>query len=428
MRVIADLHIHSRFSRATSQTMNLIEIERFAQVKGLSVVGCGDFTHPLWIREIKKILEPIGDAGLYKISSNEPKVAFMISGEVCTIFESMGKIKKIHHIILSPSIEVAEQISDRLVKFGDLTVDGRPILKMTAAELVEEVLETSIENMIFPAHAWTPWFSIFGANSGFDSVEECYGDKADKIHAIETGLSSDPKMNWRVSKLDRYTLVSNSDSHSAWPWRMGREANVFDLQRLNYREIIDAIRSRDSERFKFTIETDPAYGKYHWTGHRECGISMPPSQAILHNNICPKCKRPMAKGVEQRVEELADRPPDYRPAGVPDYVYLLPLSEIIASVIGVDQPSNPKVWNIYNDLVSRFGDEYTILLDVSKETLIEAAGHEISDAILAVRSNRVRVIPGYDGVYGRIEFQTQMDNRNFGKGASEKKIGLDQFI
>ncbi|MGQ9542812.1 MAG: endonuclease Q family protein [Candidatus Bathyarchaeia archaeon] len=426
MRVIADLHVHSKFSRATSQNMNLIEMERFAQVKGLSVVGCGDFTHPLWMRELKSELEPIGDTCLYKLRSHEPRVAFMITAELCTIFNSIGKTKKVHHVVLSPSIEVAEQISDRLMNFGDLKIDGRPILNMTAAELVEEVLETSTENMIFPAHAWTPWFSIFGANSGFNSVEECYGDEADKIYAIETGLSSDPKMNWRVSRLDRYTLVSNSDSHSAWPWRIGREANVFELRRLDFKEITGAIKNRDCERFKFTIETDPAYGKYHWTGHRECGVSMSPRQAVLHRNICPKCNRPLTKGVEQRVEELADRPPEYRPGGVPGYVYLLPLSEIIASVIGVDQPSNPKVWMMYNELVRKFGDEYTILLDVSEGALKEVAGPKLSDAILDVRSNKVRVIPGYDGVYGKIQFQE--GSGSLEGDVAERRYGLDQFM
>jgi len=426
LRIIADLHVHSRFSRATSQSMNLAEMERYAQIKGLSVVGSGDFTHPLWMRELKGELKPLEDTGLYIRASNNPNISFMITAEVSTIFDQEGKTRKVHHVILSPSIEVAEQVSDRLKKYGDLSVDGRPILDASAPELVGEILETSGENFVFPAHAWTPWFSVLAADAGFDSLEECYGDTSRKIFALETGLSSDPKMNWRVSKLDRYALVSNSDSHSAWPWRLGREANVFELERPTFREITDAIRSKDARRFRFTIETDPSYGKYHWTGHRNCGVSMPPQKAISSKNLCPKCRRPLTKGVEQRVEELADRPAGYRPEGVPSFIHLLPLSEIIASVIGVEQPSSPKVWRLYNDLVMRFGSEYSVLLDATRESLSEVVDPGLSEAIIRVREDRVRVVPGYDGVYGRIEiFSSRQDSS---EKENRAELSLDHFV
>lgn len=426
LRVIADLHIHSRFSRATSENMNLAEIERFAQIKGLSLVGCGDFTHPSWMRELKSQLRPIEDTGLYMLSSNSPRVSFMITAEFSTIFDYNGRSKKVHHVVLSPSIEVAEQIVDSLKEHGDLSTDGRPILDMSAAELVEKIMATSSDNLIFPAHAWTPWFSVLGADSGFDSVEECYGDTSDKIFALETGLSSDPQMNWRVSKLDRYALVSNSDSHSAWPWRIGREANVFDLLGLSFREITDAIRKKDGGRFKCTIETNPAYGKYHWTGHRNCGVSMSPRQAISSGNICPKCRRPLTKGVEQRVEELADRPPGHQPKDVPGFVYLLPLSEVIAAVEGVEQPSSSKVWQIYNRLVMKFGNEYSVLLDSTREMLNDVVDSNVAEAIIRVRENKVRVVPGYDGVYGRIEILGNESEHSDAHG--ENKIGLDRFM
>jgi len=426
LRVIADLHIHSRYSRATSENMNLAEIERFAQIKGLSLVGSGDFTHPSWMKELKDQLKPLNDTGLYALSPSSPRVSFMITAECCTIFEYKGRTRKIHHVVLSPSIEVAEQIIDSLGERGNLSADGRPILNMSAAELVDAVVSTSPENLIFPAHAWTPWFSIFGANSGFDSIAECYGDTSDKIFALETGLSSDPRMNWRISGLDRYALVSNSDSHSAWPWRMGREANVFDIQRLTFREITDAIKSNDSGRFKFTIETDPAYGKYHWTGHRDCGVSLSSQQAISLGNICPKCHRRLTKGVEQRVEELADRPPGYQPEGAPGFVYLLPLSEVIAAVEGVEQPSSPKVWRSYNSLIAKFGNEYGVLLDSTREMLDDVVDPRLTEAIIMVRENRVKVVPGYDGVYGKIELlgarSDHPDNH------SKNKTGLDQFM
>jgi len=296
MRVIADLHIHGRYSRATSEQMNIPEIARYSKIKGLNLVGTGDFTHPLWLKEINETLTLEKDTGLFKLKGNiEIPVRFMLTTEVCTIFDYKGQSKKVHHVILTPSMEKAMQINDRLESFGDLTSDGRPILNMTAPQLVEQVMAVSSDNMIFPAHAWTPWFSIFGAFSGFDTMEDCYQDMTKHIHALETGLSSDPAMNWRLSKLDKYTLVSNSDCHSFWPWRIGREANVFELEKFTYQQVVEAIKANDPAHFKFTIETDPAYGKYHWTGHRACKVSLSPSEAIKFNNVCPVCHRKLTK-------------------------------------------------------------------------------------------------------------------------------------
>jgi len=402
-RVIADLHIHSRYSRATSQRMNVEEISRFAKIKGLNVVGTGDFTHPKWLRELEESLVEVEDTGLYRpLRKQEASVYFMITGEVNTIFTFEGKVKKVHHVILTPSLETAVQINDRLARYGDLSVDGRPTLEMDAAQLVEEVMAVSSRNEVFPAHAWTPWFSIFGAFSGFDRVEDCYQDMTKHIHALETGLSSDPPMNWRLSSLDRYTLVSNSDSHSCWPWRIGREANVFQLERLTYDDILEAIRKKDPNHFKFTIETNPAYGKYHWTGHRNCGVSLPPQEAIKLGNRCPVCRRRLTKGVEQRVEELADRPPGYKPEGAIGYMHLLPLSEITAAVLGHGTPSARKVWEVYNRLIAKFGDEYSVLIDASYEDMHDVVEPRVAEAIVRVREGRVRVVPGYDGVYGQL--------------------------
>jgi len=405
MRIIADLHIHSRYSRATSQKMNVEEIARFAKIKGLNLVGTGDFTHPKWLKELQESLTEIPGTGLYKPAKDpESPVYFMITTEVSTVFVVNGQTKKIHHVILTPNIETAVQINDRLAKYGSLDIDGRPTLDMTAAQLVEEVMEVSSLNEVFPAHAWTPWFSIFGAFSGFNSVEECYEDMTKHIHALETGLSSDPPMNWRLSALDKYVLVSNSDSHSFWPWRIGREANVFELERITYYEIVDAIRTKDKNRFKFTIEVNPAYGKYHWSGHRKCGVSLPPKEAIKLGNICPVCRRRLTKGVEQRVEELADRPEGFKPENAIGFMHLLPLSEIIASVLGYESPSVRKVWEVYNSLIARFGNEYSVLIDASFEELCKVAQPKIAEAIVRVREGRVKVVPGYDGVYGQIIF------------------------
>jgi uncharacterized protein (TIGR00375 family) len=403
LKIIADLHIHSRYSRATSPRMSISEIARFAKIKGLNLVGTGDFTHPKWLKEIQETLIPEPSTDLYKVANNaDSPVHFMLTTEVCTIFNFENETKKVHHVILTPSIETAVQINDALKRYGDLGADGRPMLNMTAPQLVEEVMATSSENMVFPAHAWTPWFSVFGAFSGFDSIEECYQDMTRHIHALETGLSSDPPMNWRLSTLDRFTLVSNSDSHSFWPWRMGREANVFELERASYREVVDAVRRKDPARLKFTIETDPAYGKYHWTGHRNCNVSLSPQEAQKLGNICPVCRRKLTKGVEQRIEELADRPANFRPENVPGFMRLLPLSEIIATVLGVDSPSTQAVWKIYNSLIGKFGDEYTVLIDAPKDLLTEVVEAPIADAILRVREGSVSVVPGYDGVYGKL--------------------------
>jgi PHP family Zn ribbon phosphoesterase len=773
MRVIADLHIHGPYSRATSERMCLEEIARFARIKGLTIIGTGDFTHPKWYNELrnKLVLDP--ETSLYRLNVDAATpIRFMITTEVNTAFYYNNELKKVHHVILTPNLETADQINHRLSKHGNLQADGRPTLNVTPPALVEEVMETSKNNMIFPAHAWTPWFSIFGAFSGFDSVEDCYQDMTKHIHALETGLScydketqvltaegwknfdevdyddnictlnidtkeiqfqkplgihvyqhkghmyklktkrvdllvtpnhkilyspcdfrrppklvlkeaerlfnkskrfkkdgvwkgenpeyfnlpaveikhgsryysglrqqnerklplkawlkffgfwiaegwttegkggaynvcvsnkndallsemneilqnlgfntflskktgtlrvrdyqlfhylkkfgkcnekfvpkeikvlskenlelffeyyikgdghiygrngkglsatttsirlrddlqeialkigisayyklgkkkgtpcrslseykkiyrqredawvvyfirrnlhtvlpstnqkynhieswvdfegpvfcvtvpnhviyvrrngipvwcgnSDPPMNWRLSKLDKFTLVSNSDSHSFWPWRIGREANVFELKKLTYGEIIESIRLKDSSRFKFTIETDPAYGKYHWTGHRTCNVALSAIDAIKFANICPVCRRRLTKGVEQRVEELADRPNNYKPNNTIGYMHLLPLSEIIAAVHGSDSPSTQRIWSLYNSLIKKFGDEYTILIDTPKEAISSIADEGTAEIVLRVRQRTAEVIPGYDGVYGKLVVPSQI--------------------
>lgn len=415
LRVFADLHIHSRFSRATSKKMDIDGIARFAEIKGLNVVGTGDFTHPEWLKELQADLDEMPNTGLFRSAKATSQTRFMITGEVSTIFTFGGETKKIHHLILTPSFETAVQINDRLACYSDLSLDGRPTLEMSASHLVEEVMAVSPWNEVIPAHAWTPWFSLFGAFSGFDRMEDCYQDMTKNIHALETGLSSDPPMNWRLSALDKFTLVSNSDSHSYWPWRMGREANVFNLGTLAYNEVVDAVRSKDTERFEFTIETNPAYGKYHWTGHRNCGVSMPPHEAIKFNNICPVCRRQLTKGVEQRIEELADRPADFKPSHVAGYMHLLPLSEIIAVVLNVSSPSLENVWQIYNNLIARFGSEYAVLINASMEEIAKVSDLKIAEAIVRVREEKARVTPGYDGVYGQLVL--------FEEEKAEKRIG-----
>jgi uncharacterized protein (TIGR00375 family) len=405
------------------------EIAKFAKVKGLNLVGTGDFTHPKWLEQLKQNLTAEDGTGLYSTTTNpDHSLHFIVTTEVSTIFPFNGEVKKVHHVILTPSIETAIQVNDRLAKYGDLEVDGRATLDMSAPHLVEEVMGVSADNMVFPAHAWTPWFSIFGAFSGFNSVEECYQDMTKHIHALETGLSSDPPMNWRLSQLDKFALVSNSDSHSPWPWRIGREANVFQLQHVSYHEITDAISRKDSGKFKFTIETDPAYGKYHWTGHRNCNVSYASKDAIKFGNICPVCRKKLTKGVEQRVEELADRPAIFRPEKAAGYVHLLPLSEIISTVLDVDSPYSSSVWALYNPLVKAFANEYAVLLDASQEELYKITDSRIADAVIRIREDRAKVTPGYDGVYGKLDLDSEKSSVDRLVSERVQQLSISDFL
>ena len=405
MLIYADLHIHSKYSGATSEKMNIRELLIYAPLKGINLLGTGDALHPLWLKELKENLEEIPGTGFYKAKNSRAELMFVVQTEVGTIHEVDGKARRIHHVILMPSIEVAEQAIDVLSKYGDLNIDGRPVFTMHPAELVEILLEIDKKIFIFPAHAWTPWWSLFGSIGGVDRLEDCYGDKSHEIKALETGLSSDPEMNWRVSALDRLALLSNSDSHSPYPHRLGREANVFNLEKPSYDEMIRAIVEKDPKKFIMTIEVDPAYGKYHWTGHRKCGVSMPPEEAIKRGNICPVCGKPLTKGVEQRVEELADRPRGYRPPNSIGFKRLLPLAEIIAACLNVKGESklySGRVWEMSMKLINKFGSEFNVLLNASLDELKEVVPDKIAEAIIRVREGKITIKPGYDGVYGQL--------------------------
>ncbi|MEM2449172.1 MAG: endonuclease Q family protein, partial [Candidatus Methanomethylicaceae archaeon] len=296
--------------------------------------------------------------------------------------------------------DIADELSKRLSKYGDLSIDGRPNLSMSGAELVEEVVEFGEDCLVIPAHIWTPWFSLFGDKGGVDKIEECYEDQTPHIYALETGLSSDPPMNWRVSALDSFTLVSNSDSHS--PLRIGREANIIEVRELSYKEIVNAIMFHKEK--VITIEVDPAYGKYHWTGHRKCGISMSPKDSIKIKGICPICGKKMTKGVAERVEELADRTENELPENRQKFIRLLPLNDLIATLINKDSLSN-EVQRMYFGIIEKFSNELKVLLEVPKEDLEKICGKELTKLILMNRENKITIIPGYDGLYGKIKLQ-----------------------
>src|SRR3989338_9045942 len=416
MKIIADLQIHSRFSRATSKSINLDNLEKYARLKGLNLLGTGDITHPLWLKELKKELKEDG-SGILKSDSG---FNFVLQGEVSNIYSQDGKGRRVHNLILAKNFEIAEQIQEALKKKGRIDYDGRPIFGFSCPELVEMMKQIDEKIEIIPAHAWTPWFSLFGSMSGFDSVEECFKDQAKHIYAIETGLSSDPAMNWRLSQLDKFTLVSSSDAHSYWPWRIGREANVFDIE-PTYDNLINAISTRKG--FLYTIEVDPNYGKYHLDGHRSCDICMEPKESLKNKNICPKCKRPLTIGVLNRVEQLADREEGYKPKGAVPFTSLIPLSEILASLFNSSVASK-KVFAEYYNLIKHFETELNILLEAKKEDLIKAADEKIADAIIAVRERKIKIKPGYDGVYGQLVFE----NSEAKIIKDKKQQGLDKFF
>lgn len=399
MKIFADLHLHSHYSRATSNKMNIENIEKYAKIKGLNLLGTGDFTHPYWLDELKRSLIEVENTGLFQFKDKD--IFFMLQAEVSNIYNQDGKTRKIHNIILAPSFEIVEQINDFLKNYGSLASDGRPILtNINCAELVENLVNISKEIFIIPAHIWTPWFSLFGSKSGFDSIEECFKDQTKHIFALETGLSSDPAMNWRLSSLDRFALLSNSDSHSPWPNRLGRELNVFETE-MKYENIINAIKEKDSKRFLYTVEVDPAYGKYHWDGHRSCNVCLSPKETIKYHGICPVCGKPLTIGVLNRVAELADREDGFIPKNAIPFKTLLPLSELIAYAYNV-QSFSKKVWEESMKLTKQFDSELNVLLDADEDRLRLLVDKKLVEIIVDNRKGKLKVQPGYDGIYGKI--------------------------
>jgi len=405
LKVFADFHIHGKYARATSPQTDLENLAKYGKIKGLNLIGTGDFTHPDWLKDLKEKLEPIENTGIYSYNG----MKFMLTTEVSTIYEQDNKTRKVHHVIHVPNFETIDQIVDVLEKKGaQLGIDGRLTLKdISGDQLVEILMNISKDILIIPAHAWTPWFGVLGSKSGFDKVEDCYKDQIKYIYGLETGLSSDPAMNWRFSSLDKFTLMSNSDAHSHWPWRLGRECNVFDLKKITYSEIFDAIKNKDKKRFLFTVEVDPGYGKYHWTGHRNCKIMLSPEQALKLNDICPVCKRKLTVGVEERVEKLADRPADYIPKDAIPFKKLIPLTELIKTIFKVETLYSKTVWNEYMKLIDKFGNEFNILLNVPKEDLEKETNEKLAEFIILNRQEKIKVIPGYDGVYGYPVFEQE---------------------
>ncbi len=416
MKFVADFHIHSKYSRAVSPQMNLENLDNWAAIKGIKVLGTGDFTHPKWFEEINKKLEP-AEPGFFKLRKASSPTRFILTTEISCIYSKGGKVRKIHIIVFAPSIVVVEKINMELKKIGNLHSDGRPILGLDAKELAKIVLNTDENCLVLPAHMWTPWFSVFGSKSGFDTMEECFEDYTKYIYAGETGLSSDPAMNWRISGLDNITLLSNSDSHSL-P-KIGREANVFDAE-LSYNSIAEIIKTKDKTKFLYTVEFFPEEGKYHYDGHRLCNLSLLPAESKKYKNICPKCKRPLVIGVLNRVEELADRPEGFVPKNSVPFKSLIPLNEIIAESIGVGVASK-KVAELYNNLIKNLGSEFKILLDSDSKEIEKRSLSKIAEAVMRVREGKVTVEPGYDGVYGKIKIFSDKERMKLNKTKINQK-------
>jgi len=414
MRIIADFHIHSKYSRACSRDLELPNIAAGCVRKGIDIVSTGDFTHPKWFEHIKGNLVEEND-GIYQLKTYNLKLTtkFLLGTELSCIKKHKGETRRLHLCVFAPNIETVEKFNNKLDGMGfNLKSDGRPILGLTAKQLLEIMLEVDERMVLIPAHAWTPWFGVFGSKGGYDSLQDCFEELTPHIFAIETGLSSDPAMNWRCSMLDKIALVSNSDAHSCA--KLGREANVMEFETekdITYDNIMNRIRN---QQIKYTIEFFPEEGKYHFDGHRDCKFVCHPKETKRLGGICPKCKKPLVIGVMNRVEELADvSEKDIKTSARASYKSLVPLPEIIADVLGVGV-SSKKVKEAYEDLIKKLGNEFYILIDAKLSEIEKASSQEIFDAIDRVRRGDIFVQPGYDGEFGVVKV--------FGEKTKREKI------
>ncbi len=453
MRYIADLHIHSRFARACSKNLTLTSIVYWCKVKGLNIVACGDFTHPKWFSEISKGLEEV-ESGCYRVKANIlqeygfhfkkdkkekrkeldakiflphtdffieelQEIRFVMGTEVACIFSHGGKVRRLHLLLFAPNLEIAKKINQNLERAGaKLGSDGRPILGMSGRRVLEMILEIDQRCVMIPAHAWTPWFAVFGSKSGFDSLEECFSDLTPYIFAIETGLSSDPSMNWQVSQLDHITLISNSDAHSSQ--NLAREANVFELAELSYDALMNAIKKKDTSQFLYTIEFYPEEGKYHYDGHALCGISFSPLETKRKKSLCPVCKKTLTIGVANRVSELADRnkiekkhEKEFLKNGHIPYKSVVGLDDVIAESVGSVGRKTRVVMRLYEDLIKKFGNELQLLLDTSFLEIQKKSLPEIAEGIRRNRNGEVYIEPGYDGIFGKVKLFSDKERKSF---------------
>ncbi len=398
MEVIADLHIHSKHSRATSKNLSIDNLEKYARIKGINLLGTGDFQHELHRKEIdEKLTED--DKGILRTETGFP---FLWQTEISFMYSQNGKGRAVHLVIFAPNSKVADKITEYFKSKGRIDYDGRPIFGISCRDVVKDLKEISDKIEIIPAHCMTPWFGLFGSKKGFDSLKDCFEDQVDKIYAVESGISADPEMLWRFEELKegKINVVSFSDAHSFWPWRIGRECTIFDIPELSYDNVIKAIRT--GKGLKSTIETPPSYGKYHYDGHRNCNFSSSPEETKKLNGICPVCKKPLIIGVDYRVEEISKEKKGFRPKNHKPFYSILPLHELIAFNENTSL-STKKVWNVYNPIISNFKNEFEVLLKASKKELLEKnVDEKLTELILLNREGKLKIFPGFDGEYGKI--------------------------
>jgi uncharacterized protein (TIGR00375 family) len=439
MQIISDLHLHSKYSRAVSKEMEIAEMSKKAAEKGIDLLATGDWFHTIWMRQLQVDLEEWNE-GIFQSKKNPSGAKFLLSAEISNIYKQAGQQRRVHTLVFAPDFEVAEKINRELLKRGcNLSSDGRPIIGLSLVELSELVFSVSKRCMIIPAHVWTPWFSMYGSKSGFDSIEECFGEYKDRIYAVETGLSSDPAMNWRIGELERRAIISFSDAHSGA--KLGREATVFQFkkqetrskkQKFNYNDVYWAIaerflgRNEGNLKISYTIEFYPEEGKYHFTGHRKCGVVQSPEDTKKQGATCHVCGRPLTVGVMHRVEELASKPSTnkqtdkpiepiqkksktgvvgyYHPVDKtrPPYVMLVPLLEVLSEVYNVGVSTN-KVANEYKNLIGNLESEFAVLLKIPLEKLRSVGGERLAEAVKKVREGKISICPGYDGVFGEVK-------------------------
>ena len=413
--VVADLHIHSRFSRSCSKQINFRNLSHWSGIKGINLLGTGDFTHAQWLKEFEEEVVDLKN-GFYKLKNDKNSVNFVLSSEISCIYKQNDKTRRVHIVILMSSVASVKKFNKELIDRGcNLKSDGRPIIGLSAETLAGIALGVDKKSLIIPAHIWTPWFSALGSKSGFDSIEECFGKYSKNIYALETGLSSDPHMNWFVSSLDNYVLVSNSDSHSLE--RIGREANVFDFENFSYDELYNTLKNKDKKKFLYTIEFFPEEGKYHFDGHRICNVSIDPLK-FNKTKICPVCKKELTLGVLRRVEELSDRT-EKEVEKIKNkfiaYKNCVGLKEIIGEAIN-QRSTSKKVDTIYFEIIKNVGSEFDILLNKTKLELKTAIKNfTIIEAIMRMRRGEINVVPGYDGAYGIVKIfsdKEKIKNKN----------------
>jgi len=467
MQVVADLHLHSKYSRAVSPKMTLPVMSLVGRQKGIDLLATGDWTHPLWMKEIRSQLEE-SEEGLYRIKSqivnsksqvssnhqslqSQKEIKFLLSAEISCIYSQNGKGRRVHNLVFVPSFEAAEKINRKLIVRGcNLTSDGRPIIGLSSKHLLELILSIDERSLLIPAHIWTPWFGILGMKSGFASLQESFEELADYVYGIETGISSDPEMNWEIGELDTRSILSFSDAHS--PAKMGREATIFELEDLSYKNIRKAImapsqkpeaRSKNQgNRIVYTIEFYPEEGKYHYSGHRACGITMTPEEQRQSRGVCPVCGRLVTDGVMRRVQELANENPrastKQNTLGVkwltdpkgqhPPFVKIIPLNEIISAAIG-SPITSPKVNGMFNTLTTRLESELFVLLKAPLEEIAKIAGERIAEGVQKVREGKIVITPGYDGVYGKVriwpEKKDEAKHANKFPKTQKVQLGLD---